>query len=172
MWRYCTDVFDYLTLSAIIDGTVTSLSFVPLQNPHSWFVIQCAWIYAIDFIIAWVFLDCLLVVGALMYCFFFFFFFFFAISGSLCPWRTLSWCSNHRSGFLIFFQLMICLSLVHTFSYDTHFIICMYQILHVKRDKMYEYAFTYALSIDNVLWIVQPFICAWEAFQKLISCNN
>ncbi|CAA7036451.1 unnamed protein product [Microthlaspi erraticum] len=21
-WRYCTDVFDYLTLSAIIDGTV------------------------------------------------------------------------------------------------------------------------------------------------------
>ena len=22
-WRYCTDVFDYLTLSAIIDGTVS-----------------------------------------------------------------------------------------------------------------------------------------------------
>lgn len=26
-WRYCTDVFDYLTLSAIIDGTVFSGSF-------------------------------------------------------------------------------------------------------------------------------------------------
>ena len=29
-WRYCTDVFDYLTLSAIIDGTVSltlSLSY-------------------------------------------------------------------------------------------------------------------------------------------------
>ncbi|MBA0854867.1 hypothetical protein Goshw_006166, partial [Gossypium schwendimanii] len=24
-WRYCTDVFDYLTLSAIIDGTVSTL---------------------------------------------------------------------------------------------------------------------------------------------------
>lgn len=29
-WRYCTDVFDYLTLSAIIDGTVNLLySLIP-----------------------------------------------------------------------------------------------------------------------------------------------
>jgi diadenosine tetraphosphatase ApaH/serine/threonine PP2A family protein phosphatase len=26
-WRYCTDVFDYLTLSAIIDGRVLFKSF-------------------------------------------------------------------------------------------------------------------------------------------------
>lgn len=31
-WRYCTDVFDYLTLSAIIDGTVSA---TPLLQPIS-----------------------------------------------------------------------------------------------------------------------------------------
>jgi len=31
-WRYCTDVFDYLTLSAIIDGTV---SVTTLRQPIS-----------------------------------------------------------------------------------------------------------------------------------------
>lgn len=29
-WRYCTDVFDYLTLSAIIDGTVNIFYSLPL----------------------------------------------------------------------------------------------------------------------------------------------
>ncbi|RWV77171.1 hypothetical protein GW17_00062042 [Ensete ventricosum] len=32
-WRYCTDVFDYLTLSAIIDGTV-SWCFVSMVAFH------------------------------------------------------------------------------------------------------------------------------------------
>lgn len=33
-WRYCTDVFDYLTLSAIIDGMVWIISLI--VPPHPW----------------------------------------------------------------------------------------------------------------------------------------
>lgn len=31
VWRYCTEIFDYLSLSAIIDGKVTVLFFTVLS---------------------------------------------------------------------------------------------------------------------------------------------
>ncbi|GKD18343.1 phytochrome-associated serine/threonine-protein phosphatase 3 isoform X2 [Tanacetum coccineum] len=42
-WRYCTDVFDYLTLSAIIDGTVCLDFCYSVHNYHccSYCVFEC-----------------------------------------------------------------------------------------------------------------------------------
>ena len=42
VWRYCTEIFDYLSLSAIIDGKVRLLTLCFLLNSQSNIFGQCS----------------------------------------------------------------------------------------------------------------------------------
>lgn len=97
-WRYCTDVFDYLTLSAIIDGTVNifhSLLFKylsPMCLCASWRVAY--WIY-FDFIQFCLNGSC----SKLSFIYVMF------DPGALCSWWPFSRHSINRSGSLSSFLL-------------------------------------------------------------------
>lgn len=79
-WRYCTDVFDYLTLSAIIDGTVR-LSFY--------------YYYFFSSLLA-VYMVCVSYMEKLKYVLAFYF------VGALRSWWPFSWHTDNWSGFFPF----------------------------------------------------------------------
>lgn len=78
-WRYCTDVFDYLTLSAIIDGTVIVFSL-------SLFVHSCKHACK-KYVCIYMFYEVMVSYMYQFYC-----------PGALCSWWSFSWYQNNRSG--------------------------------------------------------------------------
>lgn len=73
-WRYCTDVFDYLTLSAIIDGTVSlTLYLLYYCIPESGVSMNgcVCFVKSVSKLCLSVNVKCLIVLG---------------IAGALCPW--------------------------------------------------------------------------------------